>query len=68
MSKVIVYGPQGSGKSIKAKALAANDYPEHCILDEWDGMTPLPENTIATSQAVPPFLIEHDVLIACCLP
>lgn len=46
MSKIIVSSEQGTGKTAMAEQLLAL-YPNHTIVDEWDGMSELPENTIA---------------------
>ncbi len=49
---LVVYGPQGCGKTANAKAIA--DY-FRCtsIVDDWDGRSPLPEGALALCQRYP---------------
>lgn len=43
---VIVYGPQGCGKTCHKEALARH-FGANLIIDEWNGSDPLPENSMA---------------------
>jgi hypothetical protein len=49
---LVVYGPQGCGKTANAKAIA--DY-FYCtlIVDDWDGRSALPDGALALCQRYP---------------
>lgn len=49
---LVVYGPQGCGKTSNAQAIA--DY-FHCtpVVDDWDGRSALPEGALALCQQYP---------------
>lgn len=56
MEALVIYGPQGCGKTTNASALA-----EHfgcvSIVDDWDGRAPLPDGALALYNGcgVPPW-------------
>ena len=60
MSTVIVYGPNDKRRMkllegvIKLEIMAG-----HAVLDPWDGITPIPENTIAVTNVFPDEDIVH---------
>lgn len=60
MKTVIVYGPQGCGKSSAAKGLLAYS---GCtgLVDDWDGCSPLPEGALALTNKQPPYKVDADV-------
>lgn len=62
MSRIIVYGKQGCGKTTRISQFAA-EYPEHSIVDDWDGKTQLEANTLALTHMPPPYAVEYDRLI-----
>ena len=54
METVIVYGPQGCGKTSSADALKKR-FGCHRVIDEWDGKTPLPEGALALTNHPGPY-------------
>ena len=50
---LILYGPQGIGKTTTAQALAAT-LSCSSILDDWDGTAPPPAGTLAITNAAYP--------------
>lgn len=52
MKAIIVYGPQGCGKTINAMAIARHLGVDHGkIIDGWAPCTPLPEGALALTNA-----------------
>lgn len=49
---LVVYGPQGCGKTANAKAIAVYFYCT-TIVDNWDGRSALPEGALALCQQYP---------------
>lgn len=56
MAPLVIYGPQGCGKTTKAQALAEH-FGCSTIVDDWDGRAPLPDDTLAlyNGRGVPPW-------------
>lgn len=52
MAPLVIYGPQGCGKTTNAQALAAYF---HCttIVDNWDGRSALPDGALVLCQQYP---------------
>jgi hypothetical protein len=65
MSKIIVYGKTGCGKTTVMLPKLAAEYPGYSLLDDgkWDGKSPLPENSIALTDTPPPYAVDYDQLI-----
>lgn len=62
MSKVIVFGKQGSGKTTHIGEFHAL-HPGHAILDDWDGKTKIKKNTVVLTHCKPPYAVDYDQLI-----
>lgn len=60
--KVILYGPQGSRKSEVADEILRR-YKLKRIFDEWDGVTDIPDDSIAITNLKPPFKISGATVI-----
>lgn len=58
-NRVVIYGPQGAGKTLIADQLMAH-YGCERLLDEWDGVTNLQPGDMAITNQEPPNLIELD--------
>lgn len=58
---VVIYGPQGCGKTRHADALQAR-YGCANVIDEWDGRAALPADALALTNAEPPYPIVADVV------
>lgn len=52
VAPLVVYGPQGCGKTANAKAIAAH-FNCTTIVDNWDGRSALPDGAIAFCQQYP---------------
>lgn len=50
---MVLYAPQGAGKSRAAAWLAQGCGRE--VVDEWDGRSPLPEGALAVTHVPPPY-------------
>jgi len=59
MSRTIIVGPQGCGKTKNAQRLAKM-FGHTVIVDGWDGMAKLPEGCLALTNTVPLYS-DHDV-------
>ena len=51
MTRIIICGQQGSGKSTLS------------LIDEWNGTDEIPQNSIVLTNAEPPFPVCYDFLI-----
>ena len=60
--KVIVYGPQGCGKTLAAEQLMRK-FGCESLLDEWDGSTQIPPGHLALTCLEPPYEVEADVVV-----
>lgn len=49
---LVVYGPQGCGKTANAKAIADYFYCTS-VVDDWDGRSALPDGALALCQQYP---------------
>lgn len=49
---LVVYGPQGCGKTANAQAIADYFYCTS-VVDDWDGRAPLPDGALALCQQYP---------------
>lgn len=54
--KIILHGPQGSGKT-QAANLIISRYKIKEVIEEWDGITKIPEGALAVTNLQPPFNI-----------
>lgn len=54
MEPTIVFGPAGCGKSSKATQLQEN-FGCSEVVDEWDGVSPLPAGALALTNVAPPY-------------
>ncbi len=53
LQTIVIYGPQGCGKTQHAQALATH-FSCLFIADEWDGVQPLPDGVLALTNVNPP--------------
>lgn len=60
--KVVVYGPQGCGKTRNAEELMSR-YGCTAVRDEWDGEQPLPAGTLALTTQPPPYGVHVDAVV-----
>ena len=51
---IIIHGPQGSGKTRNVGKLKEFFGMEN-VLDEWDGESAIPDNTLVLTQIPPPY-------------
>lgn len=58
---IIVFGPQGSGKTSIAQALAAQHNGR--LLEEWSGQEPLQAGDVATTNICPPPQIDEAIYV-----
>jgi len=52
--KIILHGPQGYGKTQAANVII-NRYKIKRVIEEWDGVTNIPEGALAVTNLKPPF-------------
>lgn len=62
LQSVVVYGPQGCGKSMKAPELL-QQFGCVEIVDEWDGQTNLHPGQLALTHLVPPYQGPVDLVV-----
>lgn len=65
MPKVILYGPQGCGKTSAARLFQAY-FGCRRIIDEWDGRRRLPSDALAIISLEPPYRVAADLVIEYC--
>lgn len=62
MSRVVVYGPQGCGKSTQAGSLMMR-YGCQRVQEEWDGVSPIHAYTLVLTNLQPPYGVDVDLLV-----
>lgn len=62
MSGIIIYGPQGCGKSRDVEKLARH-YQKDMVIDAWSPGDPLPDNALALTNVETPGAIAYEVAI-----
>ena len=58
---VIVYGPQGCGKS-KAASRLMRQFGCAQLVDDWDGESPLPDGALALTNRQPPYAVQGRIV------
>lgn len=59
---VVIYGPQGCGKSANADQFLHEFSYCSCLVDDWDGCSALPTGALALTNVLPPFdLVDVDL-------
>lgn len=56
MNVTVIHGPEGCGKSRRAKALQRH-FASSTVIDGWDGRSPLPAGALALTNVPPPYPI-----------
>ncbi len=59
---VVVYGPQGCGKSRNAGALMVR-YGCERVQDNWDGVSPIAPGALVMTNVHPPYAVGVDVVV-----
>lgn len=59
---VVVYGPQGCGKSRHAEALMVR-FGCTRVQDDWNGSSPIAPGVLALTNALPPYAAMADVVV-----
>jgi UDP-N-acetyl-D-mannosaminuronic acid transferase (WecB/TagA/CpsF family) len=62
VSKIIIYGSTPEVRSALADKIA-NKTPNHHVVDGWDGIAPVEQNSIVLTEVAPPFVIALDYLV-----
>lgn len=62
MSKFILYGGTPAARSELAGKLVKNS-PKHSVVNDWDGVTAIEQNSIVLTERMPPF----DLPLDCCV-
>lgn len=63
MKTVIVYGPQGCGKSQHADLLLAM-FGCSLLVDGWDGESSLQDGSLALTNVEPPYAVQADRVLS----
>lgn len=63
MRTVVVFGPQGCGKTRNAERLMMA-YGCSRVQEEWDGLAPLPPGTLALTNLAPPYGVDVDEAVS----